>query len=238
MGSLSAAVGIGKAGTGAMAAPGPLEGRPIAQNGTSSCFGGAGCCAPAGTVRHTSTAAARDHRRVITLSLLDGGALRALSILRAMTVAPRHLSMLRGFHLADFLTLGNAACGTLAVFAVIAFVERRDVGLLFAAAALIPVALVFDVLDGRIARSRHAHSPMGRELDSLADVISFGVAPAAVAYGAGMKDAWDVIILVYFVACGVSRLARFNVTADALAAGGDKVKYFEGTPIPSSLLLV
>jgi CDP-diacylglycerol--serine O-phosphatidyltransferase len=53
-----------------------------------------------------------------------------------------------------------------------------------------------------------------------------------------MKGLWDVAILLYFVACGVSRLARFNVTADQLSAGADKVKYFEGTPIPSSLLLV
>jgi CDP-diacylglycerol--serine O-phosphatidyltransferase len=146
--------------------------------------------------------------------------------------------MLRGFHLADFLTLGNAACGTLAVFAMMAFVEGRDVRRLLAAAALIPLALVLDVLDGRVARSRRRHSALGRELDSLADVISFGVAPAAIAYGAGLTGLWDVAILLYFVACGVSRLARFNVTADQLAAGGDKVPYFEGTPIPTSIVLV
>jgi len=154
------------------------------------------------------------------------------------TPPPRHLSMLRGFHLADFLTLGNAACGMLAVFAVLAFVETRDVRCLLAAAALTPLALVLDVLDGRVARSRRRHSAMGRELDSLADVISFGVAPAAIAYGAGMRGAWDVAILLYFVACGVSRLARFNVTAEQLSGGADTVQYFEGTPIPSSLLLV
>lgn len=79
---------------------------------------------------------------------------------------------------------------------------------------------------------------MGRELDSLADVISFGVAPAAIAYGAGMQGLWDRIVLLYFVACGVSRLARYNITADALSQDSDKVKYFEGTPIPTSLLLV
>ena len=150
----------------------------------------------------------------------------------------RHLSMIRGFHLADFLTLGNAGCGMLAVFAVMAYVETHEPRRLLAAAALIPVALVFDVLDGRVARSRRNYSAMGRELDSLADVISFGVAPAAIAYGAGMKGLWDVVILLYFVACGVSRLARFNVTAEQLSGGGAKVKYFEGTPIPTSLLLV
>src|SRR2546427_1975556 len=150
----------------------------------------------------------------------------------------RHLSMIRGFPLADFLTLGNAACGVIAIFAVMAYVETHEPRRLLAAAALIPVALVFDVLDGRVARSRRNYSAMGRELDSLADVISFGVAPAAIAYGAGMKGLWDVVILLYFVACGVSRLARFNVTAEQLSGGGAKVKYFEGTPIPTSLLLV
>src|SRR6185369_4447582 len=113
-----------------------------------------------------------------------------------------------------------------------------DVRRLLAAAALLPLALVLDVLDGRVARSRQRHSAMGRELDSLADVISFGVAPAALAYGAGMRGAWDLLVLVYFVACGVSRLARFNVTAEEMAGASGKIKYFEGTPIPSSLLLV
>ena len=148
-----------------------------------------------------------------------------------------HFSMLRGFHLADLFTLANAACGTMALFVVIAYVETGDVRRLLWATALIPVALAFDVLDGRIARGRRKHSVMGRELDSLADVISFGVAPAVIAYGAGMRGLWDQAILVYFVACGVSRLARFNITAADLSGGGNSVKYFEGTPIPSSVVL-
>src|SRR5439155_21732846 len=154
------------------------------------------------------------------------------------TSARRHLSMIRGFHLADVFTLANAACGSLAVFAVVDYAETRNVRHLLTASALIPLALVCDALDGRIARWRRKHSAMGRELDSLADVISFGVAPAAIAYGAGMRGLWDVVVLACFVACGVSRLARFNVTADELAAGSDKVRYFEGTPITTSLLLV
>jgi CDP-diacylglycerol--serine O-phosphatidyltransferase len=149
-----------------------------------------------------------------------------------------HLTLIRSFHLADFLTLGNAACGVLAVFAIMSYVETRAPGSLLAAIILIPLALVLDVLDGRVARWRMRHSALGRELDSLADVISFGVAPAAIAYGAGMNGLWDIVILVYFVACGVSRLARFNVTADELAADTGKVRYFEGTPIPSSIVLV
>jgi CDP-diacylglycerol--serine O-phosphatidyltransferase len=149
-----------------------------------------------------------------------------------------HLTMIRGFHLADFLTLGNAACGVLAVFATMRHVETRELRYFLLAAALIPLALVLDVLDGRVARWRMRHSALGRELDSLADVISFGVAPAAIAYGAGMTGLWDIVILVYFVACGVSRLARFNVTAEELATETGKVAYFEGTPIPSSIVLV
>jgi CDP-diacylglycerol--serine O-phosphatidyltransferase len=103
---------------------------------------------------------------------------------------------------------------------------------------MVLAALVFDVLDGRIARWRKKSSVIGRELDSLADIISFGVAPAVIAYGCGMQGLYDRIVLTVFVACGVSRLARYNVTAEALSEESGKVKYFEGTPIPSSLLLV
>ena len=150
----------------------------------------------------------------------------------------KHLSMIRSFHLADWFTLGNAACGVSALFAVMSYLQSQDKLNLLFACALILLAFVFDVFDGRVARWRQKTSSLGRELDSLADVISFGVAPAIIAYGAGMDGLWDRAILIYFVACGVSRLARYNITAETLAQGGDKVKYFEGTPIPSSLLLV
>ena len=146
--------------------------------------------------------------------------------------------MIREFHLADWFTLANAFCGVGALFSVMSYLQTREILHIYFACALIPVALVFDVLDGRIARWRQRSSAMGRELDSLADVISFGVAPAAIAYGCGMQGLYDRVVLVFFVACGVSRLARYNVTAEKLSEGGDKVKYFEGTPIPTSLLLV
>ena len=151
---------------------------------------------------------------------------------------PKHFSMLREFHLADFLTLANAACGAGAVFLAMSYMASGSPGQFFAAAALAPAAFLFDMMDGKVARWRHEHSIFGRELDSLADVISFGVAPAALAFAAGMRGGWDVAILVYFVCCGVSRLARFNVTAEQLSGGGDKVEYFEGTPIPTSVALV
>ena len=150
---------------------------------------------------------------------------------------PRHFSMIRGFHLADFFTLANAACGVAAVFLAMLYVSGNSLKHFFAAAAMAPAAFVFDVFDGRIARWRQTHSALGRELDSLADVISFGVAPATLAFAAGMHGGWDAVALVYFVCCGVSRLARYNVTAEQLSGGGDKVRYFEGTPIPTSVVL-
>jgi CDP-diacylglycerol--serine O-phosphatidyltransferase len=155
-----------------------------------------------------------------------------------MASAPRHFSMIRGFHVADFLTLGNAACGIAAVFCAMLALAAGSIPWFLAGCALAPAAFVFDVLDGRVARARNEHSPLGRELDSLADVISFGVAPAALAFAAGLTGGWDWVALIYFVCCGVSRLARFNVTAEHLSAGSAKVKYFEGTPIPTSVVLV
>lgn len=150
----------------------------------------------------------------------------------------RHFSMLREFHLADWFTLGNAFCGTGAIFAAMRFLQDGVVRDLLIGMALIPLAFVFDALDGRIARWRKVASTLGRELDSLADVISFGVAPAALGYACGLQGGWDWLILSGFVGCGVSRLARYNVTAETLADGGDKVKYFEGTPIPTSVVIV
>jgi CDP-diacylglycerol--serine O-phosphatidyltransferase len=147
-------------------------------------------------------------------------------------------SMIREFHLADWFTLGNAICGTGALFSMMTYLQSSEVIHIYFACGLVLAAMVFDVMDGRIARWRQKTSPMGRELDSLADIISFGVAPALIAYGCGMQGLYDRIVLTYFVACGVSRLARYNVTAEALSQGQDKVKYFEGTPIPTSLLLV
>jgi CDP-diacylglycerol---serine O-phosphatidyltransferase len=147
-------------------------------------------------------------------------------------------SMIREFHLADWFTLGNAICGTAAIFSTISYVQTAVVQHVYFACALVALAFLFDIVDGRVARWREKSSIMGRELDSLADVISFGVAPAMIGYGLGMQGLYDRVVLVYFVACGVSRLARYNVTAEALSGGAGKVTFFEGTPIPTSFLLV
>lgn len=153
-----------------------------------------------------------------------------------MTRARHHFSMIRSFHLADLFTIANAFCGVGAIFAAMTFLRTHETWHLDLAASLVPLALILDVLDGRIARWRHVASPMGRELDSLADVISFGVAPAAIAFAAGLDTRLDQIMLIYFVGAGVSRLARYNVTAEALSGETGKVAYFEGTPIPTSVL--
>lgn len=150
----------------------------------------------------------------------------------------RHFSMLRGFHLADWFTLANGLCGTWAVFASMRYLQHGNPVELMLGMSLIPLAFVFDALDGRIARWRKVASTLGRELDSLADVISFGIAPAAIGYACGMQGGWDWLILGYFVGCGVSRLARYNVTAEQLAGEEGKVTYFEGTPIPTSMFIV
>jgi len=146
--------------------------------------------------------------------------------------------MIRSFVLADFLTLGNGFCGTGSILAAMQYLVSRQHHYLTWAMALLPVALFFDFADGRVARWRHKSSLLGADLDSLADVISFGVAPAALGFAVGLRGELDTAVLLYFVACGISRLARFNATAADLADESGKVKYFEGTPIPTSVVLV
>lgn len=150
----------------------------------------------------------------------------------------KRFSLLRTFVLADLVTMGNAGCGTGAIFACLAYLAERRTSWAWTAIVLLPVALVCDVADGSIARWRHKHSPIGADLDSLADVVSFGVAPAVLGFTLGLRGGWDVLFLLYFVCCGISRLARYNATAASLSDETGKVKYYEGTPIPTSLLLV
>lgn len=150
----------------------------------------------------------------------------------------RHFSMIRDFQLADFFTLGNGFSGMGAILAAMKYAVTAEAWALKATFILLPIALVCDVLDGRVARLRREVSMLGQELDSLADLVSFGVAPAVLAFALGMRGGWDAAILVFFVGCGISRLARYNATAAHLADTSGKVKYFEGTPIPTSLALV
>ena len=148
--------------------------------------------------------------------------------------------MLRSYTPADLLTLGNASCGALSIFACLSYIDDERSRQIWAAFVLPVLALVLDVLDGYVARLQAKHqSHLGGDLDSLADVVSFGVAPAVLGYTLGLRGLWDVLCLTWFVCCGISRLARFNVTAGALTnVATGKVRYFEGTPIPTSILLV
>src|SRR5438067_944165 len=157
-----------------------------------------------------------------------------------MTSSKQHMSMLRSYTPADALTIGNAACGTIAVFLCLDYIAADNRRFLWAAFILLPLALVCDVLDGYVARlNKRRQSVLGADLDSLADIISFGVAPAMLGFTLGLRGGWDMLVLTYFVICGVSRLARFNVTAVDLAdSETGKVKYFEGTPIPTSIVIV
>ncbi len=150
------------------------------------------------------------------------------------------MSMLRSYTWADALTIGNAACGTISIFLCLDYIAADNRRFLWTAFILLPMALVCDVLDGYVARlNTRRQSILGADLDSLADIISFGVAPAMLGFTLGLRGGWDMLVLTFFVICGVSRLARFNVTALALSnSDTGKVKYFEGTPIPTSILIV
>jgi CDP-diacylglycerol--serine O-phosphatidyltransferase len=150
------------------------------------------------------------------------------------------LSMIRSYTWADLLTLGNASCGTISIFACLSYLAGDQQRWLWTAFVLPLVAFVIDSLDGYVARlNAGKQSRIGADLDSLADIVSFGVAPAVLGYTLGLRGLWDTVFLTYFVCCGISRLARFNVTAETLTnVATGKVKHFEGLPIPTSIFLV
>ncbi|KAI9209920.1 CDP-diacylglycerol--serine O-phosphatidyltransferase [Polychytrium aggregatum] len=150
---------------------------------------------------------------------------------------PRYLSLVRGLFLADIVTLCNSASGCTSILASLKYVTTQNEWFLYAAIWLLPAALFFDIIDGKVARWRGTESQLGQELDSLADVISFGVAPAVLGFAVGLQGLWDLLILLYFVNCGVARLARYNVTAITNKDHTGKVRFFEGTPIPTTVLI-
>lgn len=148
--------------------------------------------------------------------------------------------MIKALHLADLVTELNGFCGVMSIFSALRYClgDRTDYGNLWLALGFMPFGLFFDFFDGKVARWRKKSSLMGQELDSLADLISFGVAPAATAFAVGMRSPLDHLLLTYFVLCALTRLARFNVTVSVLPKDETgKSKYFEGTPAPTSLLI-
>ena len=152
--------------------------------------------------------------------------------------APRHLSMVRSFHLADLFTLANAACGMAGVLFAMLYVESGWARHFLWAAAMGPAAFVFDVLDGRIARARHTNSALRPRARFAGRRDLIRRRPGGPRVRRRHERRLGRAALIYFVCCGVSRLARYNVTAESLSGASGKVKYFEGTPIPTSVVLV
>lgn len=160
---------------------------------------------------------------------------------RLLSSESGHFSLIRALHLADFITELNGFCGAMSVFSSMRYClgDPHDYTNLWAALGFIPFGLFFDFMDGKVARWRGKASVMGQELDSLADLVSFGVSPAAAAFAMGVRTPVDHLLLTFFILCGLTRLARFNVTVSVVPKDATgKSKYFEGTPIPTSLALV
>ncbi|KAL5529238.1 hypothetical protein ACEPAG_5223 [Sanghuangporus baumii] len=150
-----------------------------------------------------------------------------------------HFSLVRNFRLADLITIMNGFCGSFSIFSSGRYLITNDESHLYAALAYPLAGLMFDFFDGKVARWRKSSSMLGQELDSLADLISFGVAPALLAFVVGLRTFLDTVVLAVFVCCGLARLARFNATVASVPKDeSGKAKFFEGLPIPSSLGLV
>lgn len=137
------------------------------------------------------------------------------------------------FSLADFVTLINAFAGTISILFCLNYLGNdRKLPYITMSFWCFPISFIADFLDGIIARSTGS-SIYGADLDSLADVVSFGIAPAVLGFTLDLKGMWDSICLGFYVICGISRLARYN-TISTLS----KVKYYRGLPIPGGLGLV
>jgi CDP-diacylglycerol--serine O-phosphatidyltransferase len=139
------------------------------------------------------------------------------------------IKMRKGVYiLPNLFTTGNLFCGFWAIISV--FQEK-----FFYAAIAILLAAVFDILDGKVARLSGAMSKFGVQYDSLADLVSFGIAPALLAFSWALrpygKFGW--LAAFVFVACGALRLARFNVQSSS-----GETKYFKGLPIPAAATMI
>jgi CDP-diacylglycerol--serine O-phosphatidyltransferase len=161
-----------------------------------------------------------------------------MSAVSQKPISKRSFSMLRSYALPDLFTIGNAASGTAVVFLCLSYLSGGDRSAMWIAFGLLPFALLCDGVDGFVARKRGHASMIGADMDSLADIVSFGLAPAVLGYTLGMNGLWDVLVLVIFVLCGISRLARYNVTAELMSDDSGKVDHYQGTPIPTSVLIV
>jgi CDP-diacylglycerol--serine O-phosphatidyltransferase len=151
---------------------------------------------------------------------------------------------LRIYFLPNLLTAANLFCGFVALTRIVGVrdIEAGNLDHIREAIGFILLACIFDLFDGRVARMGGRESPFGREFDSLADLISFGVAPAFLVHRIVLRDVFEsrpeigwFIASIYLI-CGAFRLARFNCLAAVSGGGGGKE--FLGFPIPSAAGLV
>jgi CDP-diacylglycerol--serine O-phosphatidyltransferase len=150
----------------------------------------------------------------------------------------------RIYLLPNLMTAGNLFCGFAAVLNILDAVIQMNTGIdpvdkIHTAIWFILGACVFDLLDGRLARLGGNESAFGREFDSLADIVSFGVAPALLTFHIVLRDfdRYGMLIAFVYLACGALRLARFNCLA--AQRGEDAAhKDFEGFPIPAAAGLI
>jgi CDP-diacylglycerol--serine O-phosphatidyltransferase len=128
------------------------------------------------------------------------------------------MSILRLLKFADIFTIGNLCSGVLSSF----FSAKGSFGL---GAAMLFAAVIFDLIDGKIAAVMKQQNDFGKQLDSLADLVSFGVAPVMLYFCLVKPGALGILALLFFVVCGMLRLARYNIS---------KAKGFIGIPITSN----
>jgi len=150
---------------------------------------------------------------------------------------------LKIYFLPNLLTAGNLFCGFVALTKIVeADISTGNFQQIKVGLGFILLACIFDLFDGRVARMGGVESPFGREFDSLADLISFGAAPAFLVHRIVLRDVFGdhpqfgwFIASIYMI-CGAFRLARFNCMA--AQPGGSGSKDFLGFPIPSAAGLV
>src|SRR5882724_7552640 len=149
---------------------------------------------------------------------------------------------LKIYFLPNLLTAGNLFCGFVALSKIVEADLSNGFQPIRVALGFILLACIFDLFDGRVARMGGVESPFGREFDSLADLVSFGVAPAFLVHRVVLKDVFPEhpefgwFIASIYLLCGAFRLARFNCLS--AQPGGSGSKDFLGFPIPSAAGLV
>src|SRR6266446_9810287 len=174
----------------------------------------------------------------------DDPALPQIAMIREVqkqTQTPQTDTRIKIYFLPNLMTAGNLFCGFVALTKIVEADLAEGYQQIKVALGFILLACIFDLFDGRVARMGGVESPFGREFDSLADLISFGVAPAFLVHRVVLKNVfeghadWGWFIASVYLTCGAFRLARFNCLS---TQAGGPAKEFLGFPIPSAAGLV